>query len=45
MKKDHHIDPEIFELFLTSGVYMEYARHFLARELIDEFDIEQYLDG
>jgi HD-GYP domain-containing protein (c-di-GMP phosphodiesterase class II) len=45
MKKDHHIDPEIFELFLTSGVYMEYARHFLAPELIDEFDIEQYLDG
>jgi HD-GYP domain-containing protein (c-di-GMP phosphodiesterase class II) len=45
MKKDHHIDPEIFELFLTSGVYMEYARHFLSRELIDEFDIEQYLDG
>ncbi len=45
MKKDHHIDPEIFELFLTSGVYMEYAKHFLARELIDEFDIEQYLDG
>jgi hypothetical protein len=24
---------------------MEYARHFLAPELIDEFDIEQYLDG
>jgi hypothetical protein len=29
MKKDNHIDPDLFELFLSSGVYMEYARKFL----------------
>ncbi|MBW2172450.1 MAG: hypothetical protein JRF69_10835 [Deltaproteobacteria bacterium] len=45
MKKDNHIDPELFELFLTSGVYMQYAKHFLKQEQMDEVDIEQYLGG
>ncbi len=27
MKKDQHIDAELFELFLTSGVYKEYAEN------------------
>ena len=43
MKKDQHIDPELFDLFLTSGIYKKYAERFLKPEQIDEVDIEQYL--
>ena len=43
MKKDNHVDPELFELFLTSGVYKEYAEKFLTPDQIDEVDIAQYL--
>ena len=42
-KKDHHIDPDLFDLFLKSGVYLKYAEEYLAPEHIDEVDIEQYL--
>jgi hypothetical protein len=44
MKKDQHIDADLFDLFLQSGVYLVYAQKFLAEEQIDEVDIEQYLD-
>ncbi|WP_297807573.1 HD domain-containing phosphohydrolase [uncultured Methylophaga sp.] len=43
MVEDQHIDREVFELFLTSGVYLEYARRFLPESQIDEIDISQYL--
>jgi HD-GYP domain-containing protein (c-di-GMP phosphodiesterase class II) len=43
MKKDNHIDPDLFELFLTSGTYLEYSKNFLGPDQIDEVDIEQYL--
>ncbi len=43
MKKDAHIDDELFELFLTSGVYKEYAERFLMPEQLDDVDISQYL--
>ena len=43
MKKDHHIDPELFDLFLRSGVYLEYARKFMKPEQIDEVNIKEYL--
>ena len=43
MKEDHHIDPDLFELFLRSGVYLQYAREYLDPAQIDEVDIEQYL--
>ena len=42
-KKDQHVDPELFDLFLTSGVYLEYAKKFLKPEQIDTVDIAQYL--
>jgi len=45
MKKDNHIDPDLFELFLTSGVYKTYARAFLMPEQIDEVDIGPYLSA
>ncbi|MAF95899.1 MAG: diguanylate cyclase [Rhodospirillaceae bacterium] len=45
MKKDAHIDGDLFELFLTSGVYKEYADQFLEKDQIDEVDISEYLEG
>ncbi len=44
MKKDAHIDDELFKLFLTSGVYKEYAERFLLPEQLDEVDVGQYLN-
>ncbi len=45
MKKDRHVDPDLFDLFLKSGVYREYAEKYLMADQIDEVDISQYLDG
>ncbi|QWL58022.1 hypothetical protein HQ400_06570 [Aeromonas jandaei] len=43
MQKDRHIDPELFALFLRSGVYLRYAERYMSPELIDEVDITPYL--
>jgi len=43
MVLNEHVDVEIFELFLTSGVYLSYAKRFLPEEQIDAVDIKQYL--
>lgn len=43
MQQDHHIDPELFALFLRSGVYLRYAKRYMSPELIDEVDIGPYL--
>ncbi len=45
MKKDNHVDAELFELFLTSGAYREYAEQFLRPEQIDDVDISQFLEA
>ena len=45
MKKDKHIDPDLFELFLQSGVYRDYAEQFLDEAQIDEVDIGAYLNS
>jgi len=42
-KSDGHIDPELFDLFLTSGVYQQYADRFLDPEQIDNVDIKQFV--
>ena len=39
MKRDHHVDPDLFDLFLTSGVFRRYAERFLRPEQIDDVDI------
>lgn len=44
MKKNRHIDADVFELFLTSGVYKEFAIKYLLPEQIDEVDIFEFLD-
>ncbi len=43
MVKDQHIDGDIFELFLSSGVYLKYAEAHLKPEQIDEVDIKTLL--
>lgn len=43
MKKDQHIDADLFDLLLQSGVYLDYAKQFLAEAQIDEVDITEYL--
>ncbi|MBH64144.1 MAG: hypothetical protein CL569_17190 [Alphaproteobacteria bacterium] len=43
MVKDQHIDPELFELFLESGVYRDYADKFLLPDQIDDVNIADYL--
>jgi hypothetical protein len=43
MSRDGHIDPDLFELFLTSGVYRRYAEMFLLPDQIDEVDISRYV--
>jgi len=43
LKENRHIDPEIFDLFLKSGVYLEYARRYMSAEQIDEVDISPLL--
>jgi HD-GYP domain-containing protein (c-di-GMP phosphodiesterase class II) len=43
MVKDNHIDPMIFKLFLSSGVYLQYAKKFFLEDQIDELDISLYL--
>lgn len=43
MVADEHIDPDLFRLFIESGVYMQYARAFLKPEQIDDVDEAQYL--
>jgi HD-GYP domain-containing protein (c-di-GMP phosphodiesterase class II) len=42
-KQKQHIDPVIFDLFLTSGIYKRYADKFMLPEQIDEAEIQQYL--
>ena len=42
-KKDKHVDPVLFDLFLTSGVYHQYAERFLLPEQMDEVDITAYV--
>lgn len=42
-KRRGHIDADIFDLFLTSGVYLRFAQKFLPSELIDHVDIERYI--
>ncbi len=43
MKQEHHIDPDLFDLFLRSGVYLRYAEQYLDPEQLDEVEIENYI--
>ena len=39
MRDDGHICPDLFELFLKSGIYHEYGRSHLTERQLDEVDI------
>ncbi len=39
MRRESHIDGDLFELFLTSGVYRRYAERFLHSAQIDEVNV------
>ncbi|MBF0189929.1 MAG: GAF domain-containing protein [Magnetococcales bacterium] len=43
MKKDGHIDPDLFSIFLKSGVYRQYAEKYLSPSQIDSVDPTPYL--
>jgi len=43
MRNDEHICPDLFDLFLSSGVHKEYAEAYLSPEQIDDVDISIYL--
>ncbi|HEV8390099.1 MAG TPA: HD domain-containing phosphohydrolase [Dongiaceae bacterium] len=43
MKKDNHLDPDLLDLFLTAGVWRQYAERFLDAAQIDEPDIDGVL--
>ncbi len=42
-KMDHHIDADLFDVFLQEGVYQEYAEEYLDAKYIDEVDVRKYL--
>lgn len=42
-KKNRHIDPHLFGLFLTSGYYERHAEKYLLPEQIDAVDISKYV--
>ncbi|MEI2417384.1 HD domain-containing phosphohydrolase [Orrella sp. JC864] len=42
-KRRRHIDGDLFDLFLTSGVYRRYAERYMDPAQIDEVDIAPYL--
>lgn len=39
MREEGHIDPDLFEVFLVHGVYLEYAAQYLEPSQIDEVDV------
>jgi hypothetical protein len=43
LKKNGHIDADLFDLFLTSGVHLKYAEKYLAQEQRDDVDIRAYV--
>ena len=43
--EEFRIDPDLFRLFVESGVYREYAEQYLKPEQIDEVDVGMILEG
>jgi len=38
MKNDYHIDEDLFEIFVKSGVYKNYAKQHVANNQLDDVD-------
>lgn len=43
MVQGQHLDPQLFALFLSSGIWYEYARRYMRPEQIDELDIQRFM--
>jgi HD-GYP domain-containing protein (c-di-GMP phosphodiesterase class II) len=43
MAKEGHLDQDVFELFLTSGVYQRFAESYMLPEQLDEVDVSSYV--
>jgi HD-GYP domain-containing protein (c-di-GMP phosphodiesterase class II) len=43
MRREQHVDPDLFELFVRAGVYRRYAERHLRAEQIDDVDEEKLL--
>jgi HD-GYP domain-containing protein (c-di-GMP phosphodiesterase class II) len=43
MRDNHHLDPDIFEVFVRDKVYLDYAKKFLKDYQIDEIDEQDLL--
>lgn len=43
MKNNGHIDPDLYEVFIRSGVYLDYAEQYIDKIQIDEITPEDYL--
>lgn len=41
LKKEGHIDPDLFDIFVREKVYLDYAKQYLKPEQIDEVDPSQ----
>jgi hypothetical protein len=39
MKLDGHIDPDLFDVFMESKIYLDYAENYLDKSQIDEIDL------
>jgi len=44
-RDEGHICPDLFDLFLTSGVFRKYGEEHLRPEQVDEVDIGEYVSG
>ena len=43
MKNNGHIDPDLYKVFITSKVYLDYAEQYISPEQIDEINPDDYL--
>jgi len=41
MVQNHELDPDLFDVFIREGVWLDYARQYLQPEQIDEVDLSQ----
>jgi HD-GYP domain-containing protein (c-di-GMP phosphodiesterase class II) len=44
MKNDYHIDVDLFEIFVKSGIYRTYADKYISNSQIDEVDEKSVLE-
>ena len=45
MKREHHLDPDLLDLFVSAGVWKDYAHRFLDKAQIDEPDTQALLNA